>query len=78
MKYDKSDYTQENILKVAKDYMCALNQEMADNDYTLLATIEYKGIITGIAFVLGLFKDKNSFDTAVDYWNSNPPISPLF
>ena len=76
MKYDKSDYTQENILKVAEDYMCALNQEMADN-HTLLATIEYKGVITGIGFILGLFKNKDSFDTAVDYLNSNPPISPL-
>lgn len=78
MKYNKSDYTQENILKVAKDYMYALNQEMADNDYTPLETIEYKGVITGIAFVLGLFKDKYYFDNAVDYLNSNPPISPLF
>lgn len=76
MKYDKSDYTQENILKVAKDYMCVLNQEMADN-HTLLATIEYKAVITGIGFVLGLFKNKDSFDTAVDYLNSNSPISPL-
>ena len=54
MKYDKSDYTQENILKVAKDYMCALNQEMADNDYTLLATIVHPGksvlVVSGVTF----------------------------
>lgn len=77
MKYENLAYTQENILKVATDYMSVLNQEMSDNDYSLLSTIEYKGIITGVGFVVALFNDKKNFDIAVDFLN-NPPVSGSF
>lgn len=72
MKYENLDYNHENILKVATDYMNTLAKEMNDNDYSLLVITEYRGIITGIGFVLSLFKSKENFNTVLNFLNNSP------